>query len=309
MRALQIKTLELIKENKTIEEITKTLNISNKKLIQILNSLKNNGYDNIKKYYDNGDIVVSQMTYENFLATGNTSVTINKTGGKNQRYLVISDNHLGSKLDRVDLLDKVFLYAIDNNIHSVLNLGDFIDGYHFDTKYSRNKNIENQVKYALKKYPHADKITTFLLLGNHDLKPFINDNYNILNVINNERLDIVPLGYGEANINTLNETIKLYHKLPTDNRIYSDIAINKLNLFGHQHKYDSSFFDDKLSIFVPSISNIRINKNMLEAGMLDLKLSFYNEQLAYAEIKHILLEPNIITASKTTYHYQKKYTK
>ena len=57
MSDLTNKIIELIKQNKSVNEICEITNLSNKQLFNIISIIGNSGYLFDKKYYYDGDIV------------------------------------------------------------------------------------------------------------------------------------------------------------------------------------------------------------------------------------------------------------
>lgn len=85
------------------------------------------------------------------------------------RFMVISDLHLGSNYDRLDLVYRAYEYAYDHYIYHVINLGDLIDSVMPSIQRTvRITNINRQINYCIDKYPFFDDITTYMLYGNHD---------------------------------------------------------------------------------------------------------------------------------------------
>lgn len=267
--------LDMIKENKSLDKIKQELNIDNNELLQQLKDIKK---------------------YKNLL----TRECINIEPDSNTyKMLVISDLHIGSKEERFDLLEKLYDYALDNDIKTIINLGDLIDG-----KTSK-LSIEKQLNLLLKNYPYNESINNIILLGNHDFHSLYYDNYDIADCLK-ERKDFINAGYGIGYINIYNKYIGLFHNL-------SLLKVKRLdfypfmNLYGHRHSYKVNI-GDELNIKIPTLSNKTHNDSL--PSFLDIKLE-YDGKLEKAIIKNIIFSSKTITTNELEYNIpvlKKKYT-
>ncbi len=115
---------------------------------------------------------------------------------------IISDTHLGSIYDRIDLLNDFYKILKSEKIKKVYHAGDFTDGFkiyngqEFETKV---QGLENLVEYAVKYFPKKKDIETYFILGNHDTKYFYwKVNVDIGKRIAQERDDLIPIYSPEA---------------------------------------------------------------------------------------------------------------
>ena len=269
MTEKQQQLLKLINDDSELNVIKEKLNLSDKQLIRMLQTLKNNGLNICSKFNDDG---LHRLAISKEIST---STTIEAKGDINLKLLAISDTHLISKYEDMKAIDKAYDYAARNNIKYVLHAGDLIDGVGDNIK-SLNKKVDEM----LKQYPSDKNITTFLILGNHDSKPIKKLGYNIENKILGSRLDLIPLGidYGKININ--NSVISLYHKEKP--RKYKEPSA--LILKGHSHIYKEEEVyvhrsnKSSLILNLPSLSNIRIDNyyTTLQKGFVALNLEGVN---------------------------------
>jgi len=85
--------------------------------------------------------------------------------------LLISDTHLCSKFDRLDILRYLYQEAEDKNVDYILHSGDVVEGLSgrpqqiFELK---EVSYTAQRDYTIDKYPKSD-IPTYMIAGNHDL--------------------------------------------------------------------------------------------------------------------------------------------
>lgn len=170
--------------------------------------------------------------------------------------------HLGSKLERLDLLDRVYNYCIKNNIHIILNCGDIIDGV-FGQCEKRIKDTYSQIDYLIKKYPFDRNILNFAVGGDHDHSALTCGYQDMIEILKNYRHDIVFQSYYNAIISIKNDKILLHHRVPqeksvTDGRTLENNEIIPIVLNGHLHKYatEQKKSDGIVNALVPSLSDL-----------------------------------------------------
>ena len=316
MDELKNSIFKLIEENKSINEIKSILNISNKELIDNLNELRCNGISIDKEYHTNGNISFAlNKERVNYDVLG--EIKLIKTNISKIKMLVISDLHLDSFRDRVDLLDKAYQYAKDNNINIILNTGDLIDGNRLEYSLVRHKTMYEQFKYLLNNYPYDKDIINLIVLGNHDIYP-IYTGFNIINLLESNRLDLVPVGINYAKINIGNSSIGLYHPISEIENYISNYynitndSTNEVNLIGHFHVYKKEFNKNRLFVRIPTLSNILLQdmydkkKMSTSQGMIELFLMFQNESIKTAQIKYLKVDPYIRVCDEKRYCYKKR---
>ena len=168
-------------------------------------------------------ILMSQEGYNIDYIDG--EIVIRKTPKKNQdvyeipynlehlKLLLISDTHLCSKYDRLDILRYLYDKAEKNGIQHILHSGDFTDG-----KSNRPEHIyelkehsyEGQVDYCVDKYPNFSG-KTYVIQGNHDDWWYKSAGSEIVKSIAKQRDDIVYLGPDVADIKIGKLKIRLFH--------------------------------------------------------------------------------------------------
>lgn len=223
------------------------------------------------------------------------------------RLLVISDLHLGSVYDRIDLLYKAYEYACFNNIKYVLNLGDLFDSnMPHNKEYLKIQDFDEQVSYAIDNYPYSESIKTLMLYGNHDYYSKITHNNDMVKKFSEERTDLIHLGYGESYLNIKNNYIKLQHEISCLKNYKQNIE-TYITLLGHYHKFRVDINGDTIYIHVPSLSNLGINRVPNIPSILDIKLSFFNELFSDISVKYIDMDNEIaIGEFNTTINVKKK---
>ncbi len=283
--------LKLINENKSISEIASILGISNNELYRELLELRKKGYHVIGKYYIDGSIFYN---FKNRISEN--SFHLHTQEIETIDLMVISDLHLGSFYETPRLLDKVYDYCINNDIHVILNIGDFVEG---DVSIN-NMKIEplKQLDHALRVHPSDNSIYNLLLLGNHDYSLLANYNIDLMRGIKERRYDIVPLGYGEEIINIKHDFIVLLHPLKSYEMKTKNYK-NALIIRGHGH--ESKIYQDRnnLILYTPSLSKLNFN-NSSNPGAIKLTLFMKNgliENILVTDLVFINNKINIVKNS------------
>ena len=280
-----------IEENKNINQICEDLNISRKKLYYYLQLLKNKGYVFKPIYYSNGEITYNfdclhSINMYNELNDLNIKV---KPGNPDLKTLVISDLHFGNELERRDLVDKMFNYCINNNIHIILCCGDILDGT-FSRGRQKLQNGMEQIEYFIKNYPYDKNISTLAVLGDHDFSILRKYNYDLAKLINRQRHDIGIGGYNYSTIKIKNDKIQLHHQFI--NEIPTTLNKSKIILHGHYHNYKASTSDQNiLHINVPALCNVL----SITPSALQMTLKFKKKAITTAIIKQLMVINDIVT--------------
>lgn len=261
MTKADIELINLINEGKSINEICDSLNVTRNKIYKKLLTLKNNGYSIKNSYYYNGDITY-QLIHGNMNYTKDTVMIDMKKNENNFRAMVISDLHIGSDKQRLDLLYQVYNYCIKNNINIILNTGDVVDGWIGKNK-KINKDIEHQLEYFIKKHPFDKNILNFICFGNHDVDSYVKFGINLKTILENYRQDLIAFTSTLGYIKVKHDNLVLCHQ--TDNRHVNLKDIKNSIIFeGHHHKFMTSFNNTTNNhlIYVPSLSEIYINNQI-----------------------------------------------
>ena len=89
---------------------------------------------------------------------------------ESQTLMLLSDTHLGSKYDRLDILRRVYEEAEARGISTVFHAGDISDGYYPHRPNHvyelRAVGADQQTDYIVNKYPHIEGIDTYFITGN-----------------------------------------------------------------------------------------------------------------------------------------------
>lgn len=127
--------------------------------------------------------------------------------------LLISDTHLCSKYDRLDILRYLYAKADDRGVKHILHSGDFTDGRSNRPEHIyelREPSYEGQVDYCVEKYPTFNG-KTYVISGNHDDWWYKSTGSEIVKAIANRRDDIVYLGSDVADMKIGKLKVRLFH--------------------------------------------------------------------------------------------------
>ena len=193
----------LIKKKKPyINTIIKDLDIKEYEVYGLVEMLKKEGY--LFDIQDNQVVKVKPIKENDIYIVPNNLDHI--------KLLLISDTHLASKYDRLDILRYLYAKAEDNNVNYVLHSGDLTDGLkHEGQMYElKETSYTGQRDYVIDKYPKSN-IPTYLISGNHDLWWFKKCGADICKDISNHRQDLIYLGSDCEDLKIGKLRIRLYH--------------------------------------------------------------------------------------------------
>ena len=287
--------IELLIQNKSMKEISNIIGISEKQLYVRLKQIINYGYNLKPSYSYNSDIYYNIINGESKF---NNEITIGMPkANKVFKCLVYSDPHIGNKESDIKLFNYLYEYASKNDINYILCCGDIIEG-DYTTDKKNIVNYEDQVDCFLKKYPYDKNINNIMIFGNHDHHAFKNDGFDILRRIKNSRHDLIPIGYGQGNVNIKGDSLLLFHKLG-ENSSPKVLKNEKIILSGHGHMMKTKI-KDQLWLCIPTLSNVSTDKTKdIVPGFVDLSIDFEKGKFEYAEAKHLVLTPRPIIASES----------
>lgn len=203
-KALCCKIYNMAKKGKNFLEICKLLELQDYEVAGLISLMSQEGY-NIEFYQ--GEIVIlknPKKTEDVYEIPHNL---------ERLKLLLISDTHLGSKYDRVDILRYLYAKADDRDIHHILHSGDFTDGRSNrpEQVYElKEPSFEGQVQYCVDKYPKFNG-KTYAIQGNHDNWWYKSAGSEILKSIAKQREDIVYLGPDVADMKIGKLKIRLFH--------------------------------------------------------------------------------------------------
>lgn len=295
MSDLNIKILDLIDKEYTVNEIVDELNISREQLYKVFRKLKKLGMDFNKKYYSSGDIIYVPRKEIHIPQKRNQVSIITEPKTDTFRALLISDLHIGNKLECAKAWEKIYNYCIINNIHIIIIAGDFLDGINIGRKEEKLHNHPlEQLEYAARNYPFDPDILNFTIFGNHGVDSLVSFGVDVIEYFKNFRHDIVPIGYGTGIINIKNDKIFLSHPLGIGVSCEHNLDSNYLLVKGHHHAFRSIISSNgSCSLYVPTLSNIFTSENEFLPGAIDLSIKFKEGYFETIYYEHLLIGDKI----------------
>ena len=129
------------------------------------------------------------------------------------KLLLLSDTHLASKYDRLDILRYLYQKAEDEKVDYILHSGDLTEGLSGRQQQLyelKETSYTGQRDYAIENYPKSE-IPTYLIAGNHDLWWIKQCGADICKDIANNRDDLHYLGSDCEDLQIGKLKIRLYH--------------------------------------------------------------------------------------------------
>jgi len=192
--------IRFLRKPKTINNLTDLLSISTIQVNEMLDALIQSGYSIVKK----GNSVQ--------ISSGIKSGEYHKINprnlwGRELKFGVLSDSHLASKYERLDVLESAYNVFVKENIKVVYHAGNLVDGEARFNKYELYAHgITDQTLYALDHYPQRSGIEThFITADDHEgwwqqREGIDFGRYLTLEANERGRKDLVHLGYQEVDI-------------------------------------------------------------------------------------------------------------
>lgn len=143
------------------------------------------------------------------------ATTYKSRGDDTYVFGAVSDNHLGSRYERLDVLNDLYDKFAEAGVDRVYNAGNWIEG---ESRFNHHEllvhGMDGQLKYLAKNYPQREGIVTYAVAGDdHEGWYAQREGIDIGNHAENimreaGREDWVNLGYMEAHIRLENANTK-----------------------------------------------------------------------------------------------------
>ena len=191
------------KKNPKISIVAKELDIQEYEVYGLVEMLKKQGY--LFDIIDNRIKKVKPIKENDIYEV--------KSNLDHLKFLMISDTHLASKYDRIDILRYLYQEAEDKGVNYILHSGDLTEGLsgrpqqQFELK---ELSYTGQRDYVIDKYPQSN-IPTYMISGNHDLWWVKQCGADIVNDICKQRDDLIYLGSDCEDLKIGKLKIRLYH--------------------------------------------------------------------------------------------------
>lgn len=202
---LKNKLKYLVNKKKTLPEICETLELKDYEVIGLVELMKQDGE---LVDFVNGEIIKLKKPIQN------NDIYELPNNLEKLKLLLISDTHLCSKYDRLDILNYLYDKAEDRGIKYVLHCGDVLDGIYVNRPQHiyelRCVGFDEHLDYVVNKYPHFSG-KTFFIGGNHMDTYFKNGGSDMGKAISREREDLVYLNPDTADLKIGKVGIHMHH--------------------------------------------------------------------------------------------------
>ena len=170
-----------------------------------------------------------------------------------QKIIIISDTHYGSKLENRYYVDQIYNFAKKYSLSTILHGGDILEGNVKSSKTDKYT-VMQQANHFIKKYPFDNNINTYAILGNHDYSAISKDER--VKTIISSRNDINILGFKRAYFDWNGVVISLKHQID-DFKLFLPKFYEELCFKGHSHFYHTKDVKKGVSekVFIPSASD------------------------------------------------------
>lgn len=310
MTEINQKILDMVKQKKSIEEISNAVNLSYKQIYNRISSLDNQGYI-INKAYNTDGTLYYTLGNDNCYHLNNSFELFNNQS--EIKFLVISDLHIGNVISDEEAINTVYDYCAKNGIHVIINCGDILDGAFSKTECFIP--VEEQVEYLIKNYPFDKSIFNLYTPGDHDESLSYRENISLFTALGKRRHDICPISLSNSAmkdniINLNNNRIMVTHKASVYEE--NDSVNMRLHLVGHNHTSKTIFEVNESNRITPRIMVPPLARKSIEGETSiprAIELTIYlNDKLNF---KHVLkrdlliLNNKAINVSETIINYDK----
>ncbi len=299
----------------TVSELTNCLkgnfNVNKRNIKEAITKLSNRYSFGQIGLRDNEKVYKLGLPENNDFTIENSSSTLD--------VILISDLHIGSNDNsELDNLEKIYNYAIKNNIKIIINLGDLMDVHIFNEEndLKQLRLYDNLLNDLIKNLPNDPNVVNLILGGNHD-KTLLELGLDPIKILCNQRSDYINLGYDHKKVKIGSGTLFLHHFFKKfsnnfikkygnyDNEIIS--LINKyyqkqnlnrdnvyIDIFGHYHISKLSLTDSYIT--VPSL-----NKDIYQNGAWRLKIYFNNHNISDIILVPLLVNDKLLESTEINY--------
>ena len=306
MTELTREIIKLMSQGKSLNEVKAILNLPDQMFLSAIKTIRSS-YQNYKReFLDNG--TVFYLPEEPKLELPPNKIQLISTQ-ETFRAIFISDLHCGNKKDRLDLLNDVYEYAIKHGIHIIVNTGDVLENiYSLPPRQLKQKTLEGQINSLVRNHPYSPDIINLVLYGNHDHRALIDQGVDVASIIEQERYDLVSLGYGEAFIQTKDDEIALQHNI--GNTRHTPLPVGPKVIFkGHSHKMKYNLKKGQAVINVPALSDATPENYEYphSKGFLDVEITFKDDnKMDKVYIKQFVIDKQLTIASEFTLALRRK---
>lgn len=185
---------------KTVEEFSDYFNVGVSKIKEAVKDLQALGHNIL---LDNEKVIFSKTIAK----SEETILDVKKMSNGFYKFGACGDMHMGSKYERLDVLNALYDLYEKEGVKIVYNTGNWIDGEaRFNIQDLNVHGMDNQVNYFVKNYPQRKGIITYFI-GGDDHEGWYTQREGIdigkyaeMKAKEAGRTDLVYLGYMEADI-------------------------------------------------------------------------------------------------------------
>jgi len=242
--------------NYTVEELSNKTGVLPKDIRKKIEELK------LEKY----NVVHKEHKYElsDQVAVGREKkLDMKNWQGDTLRFGFVADTHLGSKFERLDVLNTLYDIYADEGIDTIYHGGNIVDGECRFNKYEiHTQGLTPQVEYCINNYPKREGVKTYFVTGDdHEGWWIQRERINIgehiqMKAENIGRDDLIYIGHVEADIDLCETEDKSWMRIMhggggtayalsyTPQKIvesYQGGEKPRILLLGHYHKIDYCF--------------------------------------------------------------------
>lgn len=195
-----LKSLLKTKKKYTIESLSDHFNTGVSNIRAALDSLKSEGFNVVIK--DGHAAVTTEIP-----KSAATVLDVKKMSTGFYKFGACGDSHMGSKYERLDVLNALYDLYEAEGVKVVYHTGNWIDGEaRFNTHDLKVHGMDNQIDYFIKHYPRRKGITTYFVAGDDHEGWYTQregvdiGKYAEMRAREAGRSDLVYLGYMEADV-------------------------------------------------------------------------------------------------------------
>lgn len=147
-------------EKYSVTELANFYDVSPKRIEDTISQIKRKGY-NVELKEESISI-----KKEGKLEKQAYQINVNDFFGKKIKFGAIADTHLGSKSERLDVLNSLYDIFQKEGVKVVLHGGNYVDGeFYFNKHETKTHGFDDMIEYFLEHYPKRDGMQTWFISG------------------------------------------------------------------------------------------------------------------------------------------------
>jgi biotin operon repressor len=158
---LRARLIKMLKGAPTLETIASRLGLSRGQALDLCDGLRSDGFN----IFQRGERYSIEAVPEQIPYADELHLYKSDENGR-YRFGLVTDNHLGSKYAREDVLHDLYDWFEREGVKRVYNAGNWIDG---EARFNRHDllvhGMDEQLAYFADRYPQREGITTYYIAG------------------------------------------------------------------------------------------------------------------------------------------------